>query len=285
VDANGLAIPALGQGGWHVGDDPAKAEGEIAALRRGLELGMALVDTAEMYGQGRSERLIGQALAGAARGPCLIVSKVLPENAGRPRIFSSCAASLARLGVGRLDLYLLHWRGPVPLAATVACMEELRAQGKIRRWGVSNFDVPDMEDLFRVPGGERCAVDQVLYHVGSRGAEFDLFPWLAAHGVAAMAYCPLAQGGTLRRLRSQDFLGDGALNAVAAKHGLTVPQLMLAFALRDPRVCAIPKASSVAHVEQNARALAALPSIPQADWDAVDAAFPPPTHKMHLDIE
>jgi len=284
VNANGLEIPALGQGGWHIGDDPSKAGDERAALRRGLELGLTLIDTAEMYGDGRSERLIGGALEGVPRGSYALVSKVYPHNAGRPQIFKSCDASLSRLKTDYLDLYLLHWRGAVPLEETVACMEELARSGKIRRWGVSNFDVADMEDLLKAPGGGNCAVDQVLYHLGSRGVEFDLLPWLEAHGMAAMAYCPLAQAGALRRM-GRDIPNDKKLAGVAARYGLTAIQLMLAFTLRRPGVCAIPKASSPAHVEQNARALAAAQEISQADWDAVDAEYWPPTHKMHLDIE
>lgn len=282
ISANGLQIPVLGQGGWHIGDDPQKAESEMAALRRGLELGLTLVDTAEMYGDGRSEILIGKALRGVKREDCLLVSKVYPHNAGRSNIFASVDASLKRLGSDYLDIYLLHWRGVVPLAETIACMEQLVKAGKIKRWGVSNFDVSDMEELWRIPGGKNCAVDQVLYNISSRGIEYDLIPWAEERGVAIMAYCPLAQAGTLKRM-NQDVLTDETLVSVAAQYGISVMQLLLAFTLRQPRVSAIPKAGSPAHVEKNA----AVPNVrvSDADWARIDAVFCPPASKMHLDIE
>lgn len=282
VTANGLPLPALGQGGWTLGDDPRRAEEEMAALRLGVELGLTLIDTAEMYGDGRSEQLIGRALRPFPRATYQLVSKVYPHNAGRARIFESCEASLRRLGTDHLDLYLLHWRGGIPLAETVQCMEELARAGKILRWGVSNFDTGDMEDLWAVPGGPNCAADQVLYNVSSRGIEYDLLPWLAGRGVAAMAYCPLAQGGTLRRMHG-DCLRDPTLARIAANYGLSVPQLMLAFVLRREGLIAIPKAGSRAHVRDNADALHVR--LRDADWRAIDQTFWPPTAKMHLDIE
>jgi len=282
VSANGLPLPALGQGGWHIGDNPGKMAEEIAALRRGIELGMNLVDTAEMYGDGRSETLIGRALDGIRREDVLLVSKVYPHNAGRPNIFASCEASLKRLKTDYLDLYLLHWRGAVPLAETVGCMEELVGSGKIRRWGVSNFDVSDMEELLRVPNGNNCAADQVLYHLNSRGIEYDLLPWLAEHGMAAMAYCPLAQAGTLKRM-GKEMRTDGTLLSIGEKYALSVFQLMLAFILRKANVVSIPKASTPGHVEENAAALNA--AVSDADWAKIDAVYWPPTAKMHLDIE
>jgi diketogulonate reductase-like aldo/keto reductase len=279
ISANGLTLPALGQGGWHIGDDPERAQGEMAALRLGLDLGLTLIDTAEMYGDGRSERLIGDALAGIGRKQYQLVSKVYPHNAGRRNIFASCDASLRRLKTDYLDLYLLHWRGSVPLGETVECMEALVKAGKIRRWGVSNFDTADMEELWRIPNGKNCAVDQVLYHLGSRGIEYDLIPWLRAHHVAVMAYCPLAQAGALRR----DLMRSPALLAIAAKYEISVMQLLLAFVLRQDNLAAIPKAGSPAHVEENAKALRL--SIADEDWAEVDKAFCPPTGKTRLDIE
>jgi len=272
----------LGQGGWEIGDSPAKAASEKAALLRGIELGMTLIDTAEMYGAGRSEELIGHALKGIARGEYQLCSKVLPDNAGQKRIFKSCEDSLRRLCTDYLDLYLLHWRGSVPLDETVQCMEELVRQGKILSWGVSNFDVDDMEELFAVPGGEQCAYNQVLYHIGSRGIEFDLLPWCKEHGVTVMAYCPLAQGGRLRRY-GRNVLEEPLLLELAAKYGCTVHQILLAFVLRQKGVIAIPKSSSPAHTEQNARVAELV--ISDDDWARIDAVLPPPTHKMHLDIE
>ena len=282
ISANGLELPVIGQGSWYLGENPKKAEEEMTALRRGVELGMNLIDTAEMYGDGRAESLIGKALCGVARERYILVSKVFPHNAGRKNIFASCDASLRRLNSGYLDLYLLHWRGSVPLAETVECMEKLVLQGKIRRWGVSNFDVCDMEDLWRVDGGKNCAADQVLYHLGSRGIEYDLVPWLSERGLAVMAYCPLAQAGTLKRM-NRDFLSDETLLSVAEKYGISVFQLMLAFTLRKPNVTAIPKAGSVLHTGENAAASDIC--IFEEDWAKIDSVFWPPTSKMHLDIE
>ncbi|MDR1438664.1 MAG: aldo/keto reductase [Clostridiales bacterium] len=282
--AGGISAPALGQGGWYIGDSPQKADAERDALRRGIELGMNLIDTAEMYGDGRSESLIGGAVAGIRRDSFILVSKVYPHNAGRKNIFASCDASLRRLRADCIDIYLLHWRGSVPLAETAACMEELAKAGKIRAWGVSNFDVADMEELWSVPGGQNCAVNQVLYHLGSRGIEYDLLPWLRAHGVAAMAYCPLAQGGSLRRM-GKDFGASEALRRISKKYGASTMQILLAFALKQDGLIAIPKSGSRAHVEENALAPRLALSISKEDWDAVDAEFWPPTSKMHLDIE
>jgi len=282
VNANGLALPALGQGGWYLGDSPAKAQAETEALLRGLDLGLTLIDTAEMYGSGRSERLIGNALKGRRREDYQLVSKVLPHNAGKRHIFQSCEDSLKRLRTDYLDLYLLHWRGPVPLRETVECMETLVRQGKIRRWGVSNFDTADMEELWRVPGGTKCAADQVLYNLGSRGIEFDLLPWLTGHSVAVMTYCPVAQAGALQRMHP-DFFTSPALTAVAKKYGVTVIQLLLAFALKNPNVIAIPKSGNSKHTEQNAAVLGLR--ISDDDWALIDGEFWPPTAKMHLDIE
>ena len=282
VCANGLSLPVLGQGSWHIGDDPQRAEIEMAALRRGLELGLELIDTAEMYGEGRSERLIGRALRGVRREDYFLVSKVYPHNAGKVNIFSSCDASLQRLGVDYLDVYLLHWRGSVPLTETVECMERLVRMGKIRRWGVSNFDVSDMEELWEIPDGKNCAVNQVLYHLGSRGIEFDLLPWLAERSVSAMAYCPLAQAGALRGMRRK-ILADETLLSVSDKYGIKVMQLLLAFVLRQSNLIAIPKSGSVSHVEENAAALDIRVS--DEDWARVDAVFCPPRTKVFLDME
>ena len=212
--AAGDIVPALGQGTWYLGDDPAKRAQEVSALRTGMGAGMRLIDTAEMYGDGRSEKLVGEAIAAAPREELFLVSKVLPENAGEKHIFQCCDATMNRMGVDYLDLYLLHWRGSVPLAETVRCLEQLKELGKIKNWGVSNFDIGDMEELWRIPGGRNCQVNQVLYHMGSRGIEYSLLPWMREHRVALMAYCPLAQGGALRR----GLLTDPAVLAVAETH-------------------------------------------------------------------
>ena len=295
--ANGDRVPALGQGTWYLGDSRATHDREAAALRVGVAAGMTLIDTAEMYGNGRSERLVGDALDGASaeggqlreadgsravaldREELYIVSKVLPSNAGDPDIFESCDATLDNLGVDYLDLYLLHWRGMVPLNETVSCMEELVAEGKIRAWGVSNFDTDDMEDLWRVPGGQNCQVNQVLYHPGSRGIEYDLLPWMRERGVALMAYCPLAQAGTLRgRLFRSPEIAE-----VARRHGATVPQVILAWDIRGGDTIAIPRSSRPEHARENAAA--DLIELTAEDLALISRAFPAPTYKVPLDME
>ena len=275
----GGQIPALGQGTWHMGDDRSREAEEIESIRTGVELGMTLLDTAEMYGEGAAERMLGRAIEPFAREDLFITSKVYPWNAGKENIFASCENSLKRLGTDYLDLYLLHWPGSVPLDETVECMEELARQGKIRRWGVSNFDTDDMERLWKVPDGNKCAVNQVLYHLGSRGVEYDLLPWLREHGVPLMAYCPVAQGGALKRR----LLSNGALKRIADEHGISVIQLLLAFVLGQDRVIAIPKAATPAHTRENAAAAGVRLS--EEERKAVDAEFPPPAYKVTLDIQ
>ncbi|TWT25943.1 aldo/keto reductase [Planomicrobium sp. CPCC 101110] len=274
---DGTRLPAIGQGTWNIGDDPSRKNQEIAALRRGLELGMTVIDTAEMYGEGKSEQLVGEAIQGK-REQVFLVSKAYPQNAGLERIKKACENSLKRLGTDSLDLYLLHWRGRVPLAETVEGMEQLKAEGKIKRWGVSNFDTADMEELWSVPNGSNCATNQVLYHLGSRGIEYDLKDWHKAHSVPIMAYSPLAQGGSLRR----ELLTNAALKKIADKHHAAPLQIALAWTLRSGNVLAIPKAGQAAHVEANAQA-AAIELAPE-DLKQLDQAFPGPGHKTPLDI-
>ncbi|WP_018260225.1 aldo/keto reductase [Methylobacterium sp. WSM2598] len=265
----GTLIPVLGQGTWRMGEAPAARRAEAEALRAGIDLGMTLIDTAEMYGEGETETFLGEALAGLRRR-VFLVSKVYPHNAGRARLPRACEASLRRLRTDHLDLYLLHWRGDVPLGETVEALEALVRAGKIRAWGVSNFDTEDLDDLAEA-GGAACAVNQILYNVTRRGPEFDLLPAMDARGIAAMAYSPVEQG----RLP-----GDGALAAVAARHGATPYQVALAFTLRRPGVMAIPKAGRLAHVQENARA--ADLALDAEDLAALDAAFPPPRRKTPL---
>ena len=276
---NGAEVPALGLGTWYLGDDAGRRAREIAALRTGIEKGMTLIDTAEMYGGGRSERLVGEAIKGTERGRLFIVSKVLPNNAGRRGIFRSCEESLQRLGTDYLDLYLLHWRGSVPLAETVECMEKLERDGMIRGWGVSNFDTDDMEELRRVKGGDGCLVNQVLYHAASRGIEYSLLPQMRERGVALMAYCPLAQGGSLRR----GLFRSRALNDIAARRGATVAQILLAWAIRDGNTVAIPRSSSPDHTAENAGADAI--ELTADELAAIDREFAPPRRKEPLDIQ
>ncbi len=270
---DGTHVPALGQGTWHMGEHRGAAKAEIAALKLGIELGMTLIDTAEMYGNGGAEEVVAEASAGQ-RDNLFIVSKVYPHNASRDGVPDACERSLKRLRTDRIDLYLLHWRGSHPLAETVEAFEKLRAAGKIRYWGVSNFDTSDMQGLVRLPHGADCATNQVLYHIGSRGIEFDLLSWCAGHRMPVMAYSPVGQGGSL--LRSK------ALGAVAKRHDATPAQIAIAWTMRHANVISIPKASEPSHVRQNAAAGAI--SLTQADLAEIDAAHPPPSRKQSLDI-
>ncbi len=268
----GEVVPALGQGTWQMAEDPRRRAREIEALRLGIELGMTLIDTAEMYGEGTAEELVREAIAGQ-RELVFLVSKVYPHNASRSGVIQACERSLKRLGTDRLDLYLLHWRGNVPLEETVAGFEDLCRMGKIRHWGVSNFDTSDMEELLRLPGGDRCATNQVLYNVSRRGPEFDLIPRMAERRMPLMAYSPVEQGQLPR---------SGALKAIADKHEASVFQIALAWLLQRPGVIAIPKAGSSDHVRDNHRALQIRLS--SGDLKAIDAAFPPPARKRPLEM-
>jgi len=269
---NGETVPALGLGTWMMGDDSSRRAEEIAALRRGLDLGMTLVDTAEMYGEGASERLVGEAIAGR-RDDVFLVSKVYPHNASKAGTVAACERSLKRLGTDRLDLYLLHWRGKYPLAETVEAFEGLKAAGKIRHWGVSNLDSDDMDELLAVPGGEAVAANQVLYNLSRRGIEWDLLPSLQRRGIPVMAYSPVEQAKLLR---------ERGLAALAADHGASVAQLALAFVLARDGVIAIPKAGRVAHVEDNAGALDVV--VTDELRASLDALFPPPRRATPLEM-
>jgi len=265
-----FALPRLGMGTWHMGESRARRASEAAALRAGLDLGLTLIDTAEMYGAGGAEEVVGEAIRGR-RDAVLVVSKFYPHHAARRPLIAACDASLARLGIEAIDLYLLHWRGAVPLAETVATLEELVGAGKIRRWGVSNFDVGDMEELVRVPGGDRVAANQVLYNLARRGIEFDLLSWCSKRGIAVMAYSPLDEGGLVRH---------AALARIARRLGVTPARVALAWTIRSQGVCAIPKAAKLEHVRD---ARAALDLVLDADTLAeLDRAFPPPRRKTPL---
>lgn len=270
---DGTEVPALGQGTWHMGERGRSAKDEIAALKLGIELGMTLLDTAEMYGNGGAEEVVAEAADGQ-RDELFIVSKVYPHNASRDGTQAACERSLKRLRTDRIDLYLLHWRGSHPLAETVAAFEKLRADGKIRYWGVSNFDARDMEELARLPDGTHCATNQVLYHPASRGVEFDLLPWCTQHRVPLMAYSPIGQGGRL--------LQSKALIAVAKRHGATPAQVAIAWSMRHGNVISIPKATDQAHVRENA--VAGAIALTDDDLAMIDAAHPPPRRKQSLDI-
>jgi diketogulonate reductase-like aldo/keto reductase len=268
---DGRDVPALGQGTWRMGERGGDRRAQAEALRLGLDLGLNLIDTAEMYGEGGAEEVVAEAIA-RRRDEVFLVSKVYPHNASRRRLPQALDASLKRLKVERLDLYLLHWRGGVALAETVEAMETAQAAGKIARWGVSNLDVDDLEELG--PALADCATDQVLWNLEARGVEFDLLPFCAKHGIPVMAYSPIGQGGTL--------LQDPALEIIAARHEATTAQVALAFVLSRPGVIAIPKASDPAHVRENAaaRALRLTP----LDFKELDAAFAPPRRKRPLEM-
>ena len=266
----GEAVPVLGQGTWGMGEDARRRGAEAAALRHGLDLGLTLIDTAEMYGEGGAEEVVAEAIRGRRDG-VFVVSKVYPHNASARGTIAACERSLKRLGTDRIDLYLLHWRGAHPLAETVAAFERLQRDGKIRYWGVSNLDAAEMGELAAVPGGGACAANQVLYNPQRRGIEWDLLPWCRERGVPVMAYSPIEQG----RLPT-----GGALGEIARAHGCSAFQVALAWVLAQPGVLAIPKAARPEHVAANARAAAI--ALSAAELAMIDRSFPPPTRKRPL---
>jgi diketogulonate reductase-like aldo/keto reductase len=268
---SGTSVPALGLGTWKMGEDRRQTDREIAALRRGLDLGLTLIDTAEMYAEGGAELVAGEAIAGR-RDDVFLVSKVYPHNASHRGVIEACERSLRRLKTDRIDLYLLHWRGPHRLEETVAGFEELQAAGKIGAWGVSNFDVDDMEELMDVPGGKNCAANQVLYNLSRRGVEHDLLPWCQKREIPIMAYSPIEQGRIVR---------NAELIRIAKANQATPAQVALAFLLKRG-VIAIPKSSSPERVEENAGATGL--EISDADWASLDAAFPAPKSKRPLEM-
>jgi diketogulonate reductase-like aldo/keto reductase len=267
---SGAVIPTLGLGTWHMGESAASKVAEVTALQRGLDLGMGLIDTAEMYGEGGAERVVAEAIAGR-RDAVYLVSKVYPHNASRTGTVAACERSLKRLGTDRIDLYLLHWRGGEVLADTVAAFQQLQRDGKIRDWGVSNFDTSDMTELATIDGGGGCAANQVLYHLAERGVEWQLLKACQAADVMVMAYSPLGQGPLLRH---------PALAPLARKHAVSPAAIALAFVLRKPGVMAVPKATRLDHVEANAKALDVR--LDADDLAALNAAFPQPTRPTPL---
>lgn len=260
-------VPVIGQGTWYMGENPDRRQHEVSALQQGIDLGLTLIDTAEMYAEGGAEEVVGQALAGR-RDKVFLVSKVYPHNSSRKGVAAACERSLQRLATDHIDLYLLHWRGQYPLEETVEAFERLREDGKIGRWGVSNFDTADMLEL----GNPACATNQVLYNPEQRGIEFDLLPWCQDHAVPVMAYCPLAQAGRLLR--------HPVLTQIADAHGVTPAQVSLAWVTRQNGVIAIPKAVEPRHVQLNAAAAALR--LRDEDLEAIDAVFPAPTRKQRL---
>lgn len=277
--ANGVTVPALGQGTWYLGEQRNRRQQEIEGIRKGVEAGMTLIDTAEMYGNGAAEDMLGEAISTLDRSQLFLVSKVLPGNAGGTRMRRALEGSLSRMGVKYLDLYLYHWRGRYPLQETVDRLEELKAEGLIKAWGVSNFDIDDMEELWRLPGGQNCLVNQVLYHTGSRGIEYSLLPWMLKHNVALMSYCPLAQAGSLRN----GLFRNRTLVELAEKYHATVPQILLAWNIRNGHTIAIPRSSRAEHTLDNAKADQI--TLTAEDLEAIDRAYPAPTHKEYLDMQ
>ena len=269
---SGDQISVLGQGTWGFGENRARRSSEIAALRRGLDIGMNLIDTAEMYANGNAEVLVGEAIAGR-REEVFLVTKVLPHHATREGTVQACEGSLRRLNTGWIDLYLLHWRGPVPLAETLEAFHDLRNAGLIRNWGVSNFDVSDLDDLMSLPGTSKVATDQVLYNLSRRGPEFDLFPACRELGIPIMAYSPVEQGR---------ILGNPVLRDIATRLDASPAQVALAWALRLDNICAIPRSGWPDHVDENHAALAI--HLDRDALDALDAEFPPPLHAQPLEM-
>jgi diketogulonate reductase-like aldo/keto reductase len=266
----GRSVPSLGLGTWHMGERRANRVGEIAALRTGIDLGLTLIDTAEMYASGGAEEMVAEAIDGR-RDEVFIISKVLPQNASLRGTIAACDASLKRLRTGQIDLYLLHWRGSYRLSETVEAFERLKADGKIADWGVSNFDVSDMDELAGLPQGGHCAANQVMYHLGARGIEFDLLPHCQQNGIAVMAYCPLGQG----RL-----VGHPAIAKLASKHRIPSSAIALAYLLSKPGVIAIPKSSKPERIKEFASARDV--QLDAEDFAVLDRAFPPPKRKTYL---
>lgn len=269
---NGTEAPALGLGTWRMGERAGQRAQEVKALQYGIDLGLTMIDTAEMYGEGGAEEVVGEAIAGRRDG-LFLVSKVYPHNASRRGAIAACERSLTRLGVETIDLYLLHWRGSVPLAETVEAFEQLKSEGKIAAWGVSNFDASDMAELWGLDGGDTCATNQVLYHLGERGIEWELIPRCRECRTPIMAYSPLGQG---------EVLLEPAVESTAEKHGVAPATVALAWVLRQEGMIAIPKAANLEHVKANAAALGL--ALDAADLEALDAAFPAPNGPSPLAI-
>jgi diketogulonate reductase-like aldo/keto reductase len=268
--SSGEVIPALGLGTWHMGETAARRGDEVAALKTGIELGLTVIDTAEMYANGGAESVVAEAIGGQ-RQKVFLVSKVLPSNASLKGTIAACERSLARLKTDVIDLYLLHWRGGTPLAETVRAFETLKREGKIRHWGVSNFDVDDLAELSRVENGNRCMANQVQYALDTRGVEFDLLPWQQQRSMPLMAYCPLGGGSLVKH---------PALAPIARKHGVTAAAVAIAFLLARPGVLAIPKSANAGRVAELARARQV--GLDAEDLAALDRAFPPPRRKHPL---
>lgn len=270
--ADGTVVPALGQGTWEMGDQLSKSDAEQQALSRGIDLGMTVIDTAELYGDGRSERLVGEVISDRL-DEVFLVSKLRPENASDMKMMLACERTLERLGADRLDLYLLHWEGNIPLEETIEAFQELVDEGMIARWGVSNFDINLMERLEQMEYGELCASNQVLYNLGSRGVEYDLLPYMQSRDMPLMAYSPLGRG---------QLLEHPVIIDIAFRHSASPAQVALAALLRNDGIIAIPKASSVEHVEANAEALEIQFDL--EDLQRLEDVFPTPLQSVPLEM-
>ena len=273
-----MRIPVLGQGTWRMGEDRSQRNAEIAALRLGLDLGMNLIDTAEMYGEGGAEEVVGEAFADHPREELFLVSKVYPHNATRRGAVDACVRSLRRLKTVYLDLYLLHWRGNVPLGETLEAFQFLKDKGYIRDYGVSNFDVADMKEAYALPRGDEIASNQVLYNLAHRGIERDLLGWCRERTIPIMAYSPVGHNPT----EQKRIFGNRSIREIAARHDATPAQIALAWLLRHPDMVVIPKATSPAHIRENRAALDI--KLTDTDLEELDAAFPPPDHKIPLEM-
>lgn len=276
---DGTIVSNLGIGTWYMGDNLSEKKEEIKSIHYALDNGIKIIDTAEMYGIGNSERLIGEAIKGYDRNSIFLISKVLPSNAGRNKIFQACENSLKRLGTDYLDLYLLHWRGVYSFEETFECMEELKRMGKIQRWGVSNMDIEDMLEIQSTSYGKECQVNQVLYHLGSRGIEYSLKPFTDSKGIPTIAYCPLAQGGKLK----DNLLKAPSVKKIAMKYNITPIQVLLSFVMSQENIIAIPKASKVEHMKSNIDCFNI--ELDEEDLFLLNKEFPKPIKKLPLDIE
>lgn len=269
----------LGIGTWKMGEIPKNRNEEIVSIRYALENGIRLIDTAEMYGNGNSEKLIAESIKDFNREKLYLVSKVLPSNAGEKNIFKSCENSLKNLNTDYLDLYLLHWRGSIPFEETIRCMEKLKKEGKIKNWGVSNMDIDDMQELLSIPNGKNCLVNQVLYHLASKGIEYSLKPFTDKNHITTMAYCPIAQGG---RLKNQ-LLSSKSVQELSKKYSISPIQVLLTYMLEKENTISIPKASKLEHMKE----IVACRNIhfEKEDILLLDSEYPKPTKKIPLDIE
>ena len=281
---DGSYIPKIGQGTWMMGDDDEAYQREIDGLKHGIDIGFRLIDTAEMYADGKAENIVGRAINGLDRKQLYITGKVYPKNANRHHIYSSIERSLKLMETDYVDMYLLHWREDADLAEVVYCMEDLKDRKKIKSWGVSNFDVDDMEDLWKVPDGRNCCINQILYNLGTRGIEYDLLQWQRERNIPFMAYSPVGQAGALT---TQDGVSKAALMTdknvveVAKRRGISIVQLLLAFVLRLEDMVAIPKAVGFDHIEENLAA--ADIKLTEEDIEQLSESFPAPAEKVQME--